>query len=478
MSKDLSFDPKSWSSGGASKGDEAKTEGEEASRESVPELWREAGQPSEPRPADSQPKSRSSGPRLALLGLAGAVLAGGAVWAMMARQDGEAEASAASGGKAASQQARPEAREPVEGAVVRALNLSSLADLESALQAVGVPARAAQQASAAAAQGGGASGAVRATVEMLGTGGATRLEHLQLSFLDGSGMEIVPEGDSFVAKAVAAHLEREIMVLNGELDSESFYSSAVSAGVIDALIPNFINAFAFDFNLASEVSPGDTFEVAYEQQVNDQGDAVGPPTLLFASLTTKTKSLDLYRFAPPGGKIAWYDGNGASTKRGFMRTPIDGARISSKFGMRFHPVLKYNRLHGGVDFAAPVGTPIYAAANGTVLSASPSRCAGNMAILNHDKGHQTRYFHLSRYADGLTAGKPVQQGDTIGYVGNTGTCTTGPHLHYEVLIDGQKTDPLSVRTMDNERARLDGKALASFNQQRDRVDAARAKGAH
>lgn len=157
-----------------------------------------------------------------------------------------------------------------------------------------------------------------------------------------------------------------------------------------------------------------------------------------------------------------------------MRTPIEGARITSNFGMRFHPVLHYTRLHGGTDFAAPIGTPIYASADGVVTSASPSSCAGNMVIIQHKDGMETRYFHLSRYADGVVAGFQVKQGFTIGYVGTTGVCTTGPHLHYEVHINGEKVDPMTV-VSDAGRKALEGTILAAFKQQRDRVDVARAR---
>jgi murein DD-endopeptidase MepM/ murein hydrolase activator NlpD len=321
-----------------------------------------------------------------------------------------------------------------------------------------------------------APGEVHATLTLLPEGAGFQLLRLDASYADGSGAVISRGADgAFAGSAVAAELTKQIKVLRGELDSESFYNSAVTAGVLDTLIPEFINAFGFDFNLASEVAAGDTFEVAYEQTVNPNGDAVGQPQLLYASLTTKAKSVALYRYATPDGKVGWYDGNGASTKRGLMRTPVDGARITSKFGPRFHPVLHYTRLHGGTDFAAPVGTPIYAARDGSVQSASPSGCAGNMVILTHDQGWATRYFHLSKYADGLAAGQPVTQGQTIGYVGNTGTCTTGPHLHYEVHINGEKVDPLSVKTDDNEKKRLEDTLIQAFIRQRDRVDVARAQ---
>jgi murein DD-endopeptidase MepM/ murein hydrolase activator NlpD len=136
-------------------------------------------------------------------------------------------------------------------------------------------------------------------------------------------------------------------------------------------------------------------------------------------------------------------------------------------------VLHYTRLHGGTDFAAPIGTPIFAAANGVVTTASPSSCAGNMVIVKHDNGWETRYFHLVRYADGVVAGLRVNQGFTIGYVGTTGICTTGPHLHYEVHIDGEKVDPQGIQT--EEGRALGGDELKAFLKERDRIDVARAR---
>jgi murein DD-endopeptidase MepM/ murein hydrolase activator NlpD len=243
--------------------------------------------------------------------------------------------------------------------------------------------------------------------------------------------------------------------------------------VDDSLIDSFANAFSFDFNLQLEVHAGDVFEAAFEQAYNPSGQPVGRPSLLYVSLRTPTKSRALYRFTAPGDKEpSWFDGNGRSNVRALMMTPVDGARITSKFGPRFHPVLHYTRNHNGTDFAAPIGTPIYAAGDAVVTTASPSKCAGNMVILKHDNGWETRYFHLSRYADGLAVGERVKQGTVIGYIGVTGTCTTGPHLHFEVHIGGVPVDPLSVDTGKGKA--LSGAALAAFLKERDRIDAVRA----
>lgn len=364
---------------------------------------------------------------------------------------------------------------PDTATAIRRIVLGGPADLHDALIAAGLATEEADAAARAAISAlGGATGEIRANLTLHVGPGVVHLSRLEASHPDGSGAVVTREAaGAFTATRVAAELTKQIRVVSGELDAESFYSSAVTAGVTDTLIPEFINAFAFDFNLASEIKAGDTFEVAYEQTVSASGDAVGQPQLVYASLTTPTKSRALYRYKPEGQDVGWFDGNGASTVRSFMRTPVDGARISSKFGPRFHPTLHYTRLHGGVDFAAPTGTPIYAAAGGVVTTATPSGCAGNIVIMRHDNGWETRYFHLSRYADGLAAGTRVEQGFTIGLVGNTGTCTTGPHLHYEVHVEGQKVDPLGITT-DAGRKALETAALAAFKQVRDRVDVARA----
>ncbi|WP_156841947.1 M23 family metallopeptidase [Novosphingobium aquimarinum] len=359
------------------------------------------------------------------------------------------------------------------GESLRTLKLASSQDVASSLRAAGIDADMAEKASALVRE------AIAPGTELdleFALGEGERLLWLAAMRPDGSGTRITASVAGLRAQPLAVAVKRKVTVVRGELDTDSFYSSAVSAGVVDSLISDFANAFAFDFDLQREVSPGDIFEVAFAEKVNARGERVGRPELLYVSLATEAKSKELYRFAPPGQtKPGWFDANGVSTVKAFMRTPIDGARITSKFGMRFHPVLKYNRLHGGTDFAAPVGTPIYAAAQGRIISASPSRCAGNMVIIAHESGYETRYFHLSRYAEGARAGQQVAQGTTIGYVGNTGTCTTGPHLHYEVHIQGKKVDPLSIDTGKSER--LEGNALKAFFETRDAIDVARADAA-
>ncbi|MDP3908199.1 M23 family metallopeptidase [Novosphingobium sp.] len=370
--------------------------------------------------------------------------------------------------------AAPEPVSPAAALSQRIVNLGSLAELEAALLANGLaPAEAAAASAAAQAAIGARPGEIRAVIYLDAAASAPRLMRLEASFLDSSGAVVTRQpDDTFAAQAVAASLSSEIIMRRGEMNDADFYSSAVAAGVTDSLIQTFAQAFVYDFNFQTEITVGDVFEAVFEQQVNASKQPVGAPRLLYAALTTSAKSKALYRFQPPGGEPGWFDGNGRSVKRSFMRTPVDGARITSRFGPRFHPVLHYNRLHGGIDLAAPVGTPIYASAAGTVVSASPSSCAGNMVVLKHDNGWETRYFHLHQFAPDIAPGMRLAQGHQLGGVGNTGTCTTGPHLHYEVHIDGDKVDPESIPTEEGEA--LEGEVLKAFITERDRIDGARA----
>jgi murein DD-endopeptidase MepM/ murein hydrolase activator NlpD len=193
---------------------------------------------------------------------------------------------------------------------------------------------------------------------------------------------------------------------------------------------------------------------------------------LFASIVTAKKSRALYWFKDKdeGG---WFDGNGVSTVRALMRTPVDGARVSSQFGMRQHPVLGFQKLHKGTDFAAPVGTPIFASGAATVEFAGEKGPNGNFIKLRHQNGWETLYLHLDRIDPAVSAGKTVAQGQTIGTVGTTGR-STGPHLHYEVHINDAPVDPQAIE-MESAR-QLAGAARTAFIAERDRIDVARAAG--
>ena len=469
---DFDFDPRNWRKKGAQQGEDAPvaaTDAENAAdsgvEDALPEAWRGIGTSFVPAAAPPPPAQRNYAPAA----WAGAALilacTSAAAWTT------RVPPVAAPPGPIASQSAAA-----VPGVIERTLRLGSGAEIASALAKFGIPASDADNAAKAALSLPARPGEIRLTAVLVPAGTASRLDRLQLSYADGSGVVVMRDAaGAFVASVVAADLTSKITFASGEIDADSFYSSAVSAGVPDTLVPEFVNAFGYDFNLASEVAPGDTFEVAYAQSVNGSGEAVGQPELLYAKLTTPKKSLALYRFKQADGTVGWFDGNGATTKRGFMRTPVDGARITSKFGMRFHPTLHYNRLHGGVDFGAPTGTPIYAAANGVVIWAAAKGCNGNLTVIKHDGGYETFYLHQTRWMPEVSVGASVTRGQHIGDVGMTpgGICVTGPHLHYEVHLNGEKVDPLSIPTDNAKREALLGVDLASFVQQRNKIDVAR-----
>ena len=245
------------------------------------------------------------------------------------------------------------------------------------------------------------------------------------------------------------------------MDQQSFYTSAVAAGIDDRLVPQITGALAFDFDFVREIHPGDVFEVAVEN-----GAGTAAPSLLYVSLVTADKSRALYRF---GG--AWYDVRGSTTKRALMRTPVEGARVTSTFGMREHPVLGYTRMHKGVDFGVPVGTPVYASGDGTVEAVGLHDGYGFYLRIAHSGTLATAYGHLSAYPPDIKIGSHVRQGQVVAFSGNTGI-STGPHLHYEILVNGQQVNPLEYKAEGG--FALQGETLAAFVRVRDRIDMARA----
>ena len=181
--------------------------------------------------------------------------------------------------------------------------------------------------------------------------------------------------------------------------------------------------------------------------------------MLFAALTLSGQRRELTRFTPSSGKTDYFDQKGRSVRKTLMRTPIDGARLSSGFGMRRHPILGYSRMHRGVDFAAPKGTPIYAAGDGVVERAGRNGGYGKYIRLRHNGSYKTAYAHLSGYAKGVKRGRRVRQGQIIGYVGSTGQ-STGPHLHYEVMVNGKQVNPRKIKLPSGEK--LKGADLEAF----------------
>jgi murein DD-endopeptidase MepM/ murein hydrolase activator NlpD len=307
-----------------------------------------------------------------------------------------------------------------------------------------------------------------------GPQGEQRVASLTLERPDGDGVALRRGANGYSASPLSAHLQLRVRDIRGEMNGENFYSSAVAAGIDDSIIPEIVSALSYDFDFVREIHPGDVFEVAIAESLNPHGDAVGPKRLLYVSVVTSSRSLALYRFAASGARSAdWFDAEGRSIRRALMRTPVDGARVTSDFGMRIHPVLGYTMMHKGVDFGAPVGTPVYASGDGVVTAIGPRGTYGLYIRIDHTKSLATAYAHLSAFPPGLAIGSRVRQGQTIAFSGNTGR-TTGPHLHYEVLVDNVQVDPMKMTLEQN--SALAGPVLAAFRTERSRIDEMRTKG--
>lgn len=274
------------------------------------------------------------------------------------------------------------------------------------------------------------------------------------------------EDGGFNAEEHAKVLNRVPVRAAGEI-TNSLYVSGRDQGVPAVVIARLIRLLSWDVDFQRDIRTGDTFEVMYERVLNESGKPVYNGSVLFASLTLSGKRISLYRHELADGDIDYFDEEGKASRKALMRTPIDGARLSSTFGARKHPILGYTKIHKGVDFAAPSGTPIYAAGNGTVVYAGRKGGYGNYIKLRHNGTFETAYAHMKGFARNVRTGSRVEQGQIIGYVGTTGR-STGPHLHYEVLQKGAQVNPLKIK-MPSGRA-LKGKELAQFQKFRAEQD--------
>lgn len=243
----------------------------------------------------------------------------------------------------------------------------------------------------------------------------------------------------------------------------SIYETALANDMSMDIANELIQIFAYDLDYQRVVQPGDTIEVLHE--LDDDDDASGD--VVFASITTGSTTHKFYRFTAEDGSLLYFDENGVSANKFLIRNPVPNGRFRSAFGMRRHPILGYNRMHNGVDWSAPRGTPIIAAGNGTVTDARWNSGFGRWIRIEHANGYVSTYAHQTRFADGIAPGVEVRQGQVIGYVGSTGL-STGPHLHYEVLVNGRNVDPMGIRVAREET--LAGQRLIDFERERDRID--------
>jgi len=257
-------------------------------------------------------------------------------------------------------------------------------------------------------------------------------------------------------------LERRLARVAGPIKS-SLYLAATKAGLTVPVLADLIRAYSWDVDFQRDIQPGDAFEVMFEQYSDSTGRIVHYGEVIFASLTLTGTRLPIYRFTTRHGVTSYFNEKGHGAKKALMRTPIDGARLSSRYGKRRHPILGYTKKHTGVDFAAPPGTPIYAAGDGVIDYAGRKGGYGKYIRIRHNSEYATAYAHMRAYRRGMRKGKRVKQGQVIGYVGSTGR-STGPHLHYEILRNGRHTNPLKVKMPSGEKLR--GKDLKRFQAKR------------
>jgi murein DD-endopeptidase MepM/ murein hydrolase activator NlpD len=276
---------------------------------------------------------------------------------------------------------------------------------------------------------------------------------------------------AWVSRELLARMTPEHGRVAGAIET-SIYDMALSQGAGDQQVVDFADIFAYDIDFQREIHPGDGFEILYETFLDERGAPVKHGAVLYAALDGRALKKRFYRFTPTDdGVTDYFDETGQSARKFLMKTPINGARLSSGFGNRRHPILGYTKLHKGTDFAAPRGTPVYAAGNGTVSKAGPNGSYGNYVRIKHANGYETAYAHLNGFAKGVKSGRKVKQGEVIGYVGTTGR-STGPHLHYEVWVDGKAVNAMTLKLPTGRT--LEGDQLAAFLAERDRIDGLRA----
>lgn len=294
--------------------------------------------------------------------------------------------------------------------------------------------------------------------------GETRLAGFSFRPDNERTLTVARVGEEFRAREAVAAVERELVRARGEVTS-SLYVAAIEQGATDRIVVELANVlgYAVDFRT---IQPGDGFDIVFERFVNRRGETVRTGDIQYLVFDGRGDPLEYFRFETPDGEIGYYTAEGESAQRLLMKMPINGARISSSFGMRFHPILETNRPHNGTDFAAPRGTPILAAGSGVVVRADRFGSFGNYIKLRHSNGYETAYAHLNGFARGIRAGVRVQQGETIGYVGTTGR-STGPHLHYEVHLNGRPVNPMALDLPTGKV--LDDGELALFAAARDEI---------
>ena len=280
-----------------------------------------------------------------------------------------------------------------------------------------------------------------------------------------SKIEIRKNQDNFSIKENILQLYKKEVVVKNEIKN-NLYSAATDVGIEPNIIIEFARIYGFEVDFQRDIRKGDWFEILYERFEDDNEVVKDTGKIIYASMFVNGEEINLYNFKYKN-ELEYYDIKGKSITKSLMKTPINGARLSSSYGMRKHPILSYNKMHRGTDFAAPSGTPIMASGSGTVTRARWCGGGGNCVKIKHNSTYETIYAHMKAFAKGIKEGRKVKQGQVIGYVGSTGM-STGPHLHYEVVVNGKKVNSQRLKLPSGKI--LKGEARKEFEIERIKID--------
>ena len=250
------------------------------------------------------------------------------------------------------------------------------------------------------------------------------------------------EENKIISKKIITKLYKK-KILSENIIKNNLYSSAIEARVNPDTIIEFARIFGFEIDFQRDIRKNDYFKIIYEKYFDENGEFIKSGSILYAHMSVNGREISLYKFGNDKD-YGYFDINGKSVEKALMKTPINGARLSSSFGMRKHPILGFTKLHTGTDFAAKEGTPIVASGSGTITRAKWCGGGGNCIKIKHNSTYQTIYAHMKSFAKGIKVGKKVKQGQIIGYVGSTGM-STGPHLHYEVIVNNKKVNSQTLK---------------------------------
>lgn len=270
----------------------------------------------------------------------------------------------------------------------------------------------------------------------------------------------------YETKRVTKILTKKNYLVETTID-RGIYRTAKQSGIENSVVAQFARLYGFEVDFQRDLKKNDKIKIFYERYLDDDGVPQRTGNIIYSEITNVERNIILYRYEYPNGSIAYFTPEGKSIEKSLMRTPINGAKLSSRYGFRIHPILGYNQMHQGTDFAAPIGTPVMASGAGTVEYSGWKGGYGKFISIRHSAVYQTNYAHLQDYAKGVRRGTKVQQGQVIGYLGSTGS-STGPHLHYEVIVNGRKENSQTLKLPS--AAPLEGNNKNFFEIQKRNID--------